>query len=104
MKKEIKVSLMLEYELNFFSSFLNDFVNERNYSDCVISDSLYIDTDDVDLTSVNEYHFLNSYCYQLFVNDGTKFSHAFLDNDNEYKKLKFSAACEFISTLRNDNS
>lgn len=95
---------MLEYELRFFSRFLNDFVSKKNYSDCVVSDSLLIDTEDINLTTANEYQFLNSFCYELFRNDSTKFSRSFLDNDNDYGKLKFSAACEFIAAFRNNMS
>lgn len=104
MKKKIKVSLMLEYELNYFSRFLNDFVSEKKYSDVVVTDSLYVDSDDVSLTTVNEYRFLNSYCYQIFNNDGMKFSDVFLSSGREYGKIEFCAACEFISILRNNLS
>lgn len=104
MKKNVKVSVMLEYELCFFSRFLNDFVSKKTFSDCVISDSLIIDTEDVNLTTSNECQFLNSFCYQFYQNDRTKFSHVFLDNDVEYGNLKFSAACEFIATFRNNMS
>lgn len=104
MKKNVKVSVMLEYELCYFSRFLNDFVSKKVYSDGVISDSVIIDTDNCDLTMCNEYHFLNSFCYELYKNDSAKFSSLFLYPDRVYGKLKFSAACEFISIFRNNMS
>ena len=104
MKKNVKVSVMLEYELRFFNIFLNDFVSKKNYSDVVVTDSLVIDTDNCDTSYVNESCFLNRFCYELYKNNSTRFSNAFLDNDASYGSLKFSVACEFISVFRNSMS